>query len=45
MDQAAFLDRDAIQAAASVLIAEEQRPEMKTFLAFLLQYIDREMYS
>lgn len=45
MDQAAFLDRDAIQAAASVLIAEEQRPEMKAFLTSLLQYIDREMYS
>lgn len=45
MDQAAYLDSDAIQAAASVLIAEEKRPEMKTFLASLLQYIDREMYS
>ena len=45
MDQAASLDRDAIQAAACVLIASEQRPEMKSLLASLLQYIEREMYS
>ena len=40
MNLEAALYRDAIQSAASAIIAEEQRPEMKVFFASLLQYID-----
>lgn len=44
MDLEAALERAAIQAAAAALIAEEPRPQMKSFLTALEEHIEKEMY-
>ena len=44
MDLDAALDRKAIRAAASALITEERRPQMKSFLGALEEHIEKEMY-
>lgn len=44
MHMEAGWNRNAIQDATAKLIAEEQHPDMKTFLASLEQYIEQEMY-
>jgi len=44
MDLDAGWDRAAIQAAAAALIAEERRPEIKSFLTALEEHIEKEMY-